>query len=369
MGENLYIHVPFCSSKCDYCAFYSIVTADNMQITQWLDKIIEQLDSAELEKPLETIFIGGGTPTALSEANLECLFKALCRFTGNNTEISIESNPETISSEKIELLAKYITRISMGVQTFNPQLREKLGRRCSDQAINSAIKCIRAVPNLKFNIDLIYAIPGQTLEDWESDLNRVIASGVDHVSCYNLSIEEGTALVARLGENNTIDDELSIKMWNTANKILSAAGMPRYEISNYAADENQCRHNRNIWYGGRYLGLGPAASSFNGRDRWTQVYSLSEWLEGQVAELDIIASEARINEIFSIGLRTVAGWKREQWERVYTLKYCLRSWAELTATINVLPQPVRNLFKVTEDQIKLTKHGLNFWDLVAEALI
>ncbi|NLK83196.1 MAG: radical SAM family heme chaperone HemW [Lentisphaerae bacterium] len=367
--ENLYIHVPFCRCKCDYCAFYSVTAATPELVTNWLDRIIEQLEQIKQSEKLDTVFIGGGTPTSLDQNQLSRLFSAVSKLTGRDTEITIESNPETVTPEKIALLTEYVTRISMGVQSFNPELREALGRRCSNEAIDHAINLIRSASKFQFNIDLIYAIPGQTIEDWENDLRRVVDSGVNHVSCYSLSMEEGTLLASRIKEASLVDDEMSVKMWNMAGELLGNAGMPRYEISNYADLQYQCRHNRNIWYGGRYLGLGPAASSFDGRNRWTQVPSITEWLKNKTPEMDIITPQLRLNEIFSFGLRTVAGWDRTRWENLYSLKFCPQSWDVIQNRIKHLPVPVKGLFKTNDSQIRLTERGMKFWDLAAEALI
>ncbi len=352
--ENLYIHVPFCRSKCDYCAFYSTTGANEALIDRWLDKILEQYWKLIAPHTPETVFVGGGTPTVLPEKQLE----RFCMALASEYETTIETNPETLTPGKAAILREYITRVSMGVQSFNPDFRRILGRRTSCEAIDNAVKIILDIPEWQFNIDLIYGIPGQTLEDWREDLLRAIDCGVNHMSCYSLTIEEGTALAATYGKLKIADDELTADMWQMAGEILGAAGIKRYEISNYARPGTECRHNVSIWHGAKYLGLGPAASSFDGTDRWTEPDSLTDWLNGKKAAFDRIEPQMRQNEIFAFGLRTVEGWTPVYW----------KNWDDILARFRALQFP-RELIVVEPDRICLTEQGLLLWDSIAEGCL
>mgnify|MGYP001010539453 CR=1 FL=1 len=353
MYKHLYIHVPFCRSKCAYCAFYSTAGADEALIDRWLDRILDQYWKNVAAQMPETVFIGGGTPTLLPEKQLE----RLCVACDSRSETTIETNPETLTPGKAAALRDHITRISMGVQSFNPDFRRILGRQTSCKAIKDAVKIIRTMP-WQFNIDLIYGIPGQTLEDWQDDLRRAVDCGVNHMSCYNLTLEEGTMLAATSGHDQIVDDELAADMWQMAGEFLSAAGLERYEISNYARPGTECRHNSAVWYGETYLGLGPTACSFDGSKRFAEPPSLESWLAGKPPEEDRIDARMRRNEIFAFGLRTTSGWRRAQWE----------NWDEILADFRRLRLP-DGLFEAGEERIRLTPQGLLLWDSVAEACL
>ncbi len=323
---------------------------------KWLDKIIAQYWQDLAPQIPETIFVGGGTPTLLPDE----LLKRFCEVVlFARAEISMESNPETLTPEKFAILADSITRLSLGVQSFDRDFRQVLGRCTSDEAIASAIKLARN-SKLSFNIDLIYGIPGQTLEDWRNELKQVIDCGVNHVSCYNLTIEEGTLLAERAGVSAVADDDLAADMWYAAGEILGEAGLKRYEISNYARPEAECRHNLNIWHGDNYLGLGPAASSFDGTDRWVQPSNLETWLKGGKPETDAIDAEMRRSEIFAFGLRTIEGWERQSWK--------FSDWDERRDHMKKLGFP-SDILKITADRIRLTEKGLLLWDSIAEACL
>lgn len=353
MHRNLYIHVPFCRSKCAYCAFYSTVGADEALIGRWLDRILDQYWKKVAPHTPETVFIGGGTPTILPEKQLE----RLCMAFESRRETTIETNPETLTPAKAAILRDHVTRISMGVQSFNSDFRRILGRQTACKAIDDAVKIIRGMP-WQFNIDLIYGIPGQTLDDWRDDLLRALDCGVNHMSCYNLTLEEGTALAATCGRDQIVDDELAADMWLMAGEILGGAGLMRYEISNYARPGAECLHNSAVWYGEAYLGLGPTACSFDGTDRHIETASLEDWLAGKPPETDRIDARLRRNEIFAFGLRTTAGWRRAQWG----------DWDEILDDFRRLRLPAE-LMVIEPDRIHLTGQGLLLWDSIAEACL
>lgn len=354
--NNLYIHVPFCRNKCDYCGFYSTAAAKEDLMVAWLDKIIEQYWREMAPQIPETVFVGGGTPTLLPGD----LLKRFCEVTlSAEKEISMESNPETLTPDKFAILTDNITRLSLGVQSFDQDFRRILGRCTSDRAINSAINLAKN-SKLSFNIDLIYGIPRQTLKDWQEELKRVIDCGVNHVSCYNLTIEEGTLLAERAKIDAIADDDLAADMWYAAGEILGQAGIKRYEISNYAKPGAECRHNLNIWRGENYLGLGPSASSFDGINRWVQKPDIDSWLKGEKPETDAINAQMRRDEIFAFGLRTVEGWKRSNW------KY--PGWDKIRAKMAKMDFPP-GIIKISPDQIRLTEKGLLLWDAVAESCL
>ncbi len=426
--NRLYIHVPFCASKCGYCAFYSLPCPKPAAIDSYLGKLEQDFkSSSHLCGKLDSVFIGGGTPTFLSAQNLKKLFSLINSFfdISASAEISIECNPETLTSEKARIIAKFANRVSLGIQSFNPKFRKTLGRQGSVSTIRKAISLLTINGVANIGCDLIYAIPGQTPEDWQDDLEKAASLPLKHISAYSLTLEEGTLLAERISniecrisnnevKNNTrhqtpdtshlISDErrqttedrqltandpaslrnyavagrrlttrlrrettpwqadFSIKMWNLAEHFLKQHGFRRYEISNYSKRGFECRHNLEIWYGDKYLGFGPAASSFDGDKRWTNVSDLKKWLAGAEPEIDLIPHEKRAREIFVMGLRTSQGWNKKYFHEAsgFKVETFESELAELKAG---------KLVKETSDRISCTRKGLLLWNEVAEILI
>ena len=358
---NCYIHVPFCRSKCGYCAFYSETCASQELTDAWLDKTVRDMASIS-HIQAATVYIGGGTPTLLGIGQLEKLFDAVFRSLAprNDAEITIECNPETLDDEKVQLLEKYVTRISLGVQSFNDTLRCTLGRDCSSKALEKAILLIQKSEIEHFNCDLIYGIPGQTLKDWEHDLETVSESGADHVSCYSLTPEEQS----RLGSTFMIDDDAAVDMYHAAENILKRRGIERYEISNYARPGAECRHNINVWKGGKLTAFGPSGAGFDGVCRSINCESLSGWLSDEPAERDMLPAEARCREIFAVNLRTVKGWQRSEWQNKAL------SWEEMSKIFTSAMESVPDKFYIIDQQnIRLSQEGLRYWNDIAERII
>ncbi|MBR1967160.1 MAG: radical SAM family heme chaperone HemW [Lentisphaeria bacterium] len=359
--KNLYIHIPFCRSKCDYCAFYSETGCTEELKHAYIKRIGDELHKYDCSQ-IETVYIGGGTPTLLTVEQLEKLFDILHdRIAFNQLkECSIESNPETLDADKIALLHDCgVSRLSMGVQSFSENHRRTLGRRTSQTAIENALEITAANPFKHFNIDLIYGIPFQTPEDFRADLKRVKEAGCDHFSAYNLTIEEQTALA---GEAIELDEDIACMMYEAAG---SAFPFKRYEISNYALnDEAQCRHNKNVWSGETLLGIGAAASSFDGIDRWTQQYDIEAFLNGDEPEYDIIDAELRRMEIFAVNLRTVRGWQRAEWEKKFPF-----SWNLMLQKVENIAKLYDDCFVIERDVIRLNDKGLQFWNEIASELL
>lgn len=357
---NYYIHVPFCRSKCGYCVFYSEPAPSEEAEDAYLDHLENTLARYEPSGPCETVYFGGGTPTLLSEVRLERLFSLVERFLrpGPGTEISIESNPETLTGSKVRLIRGFANRLSLGVQSFSPRLRKTLGRDCSQQALAQALDRIAAARFPHWNCDLIYAIPGQTAEDFARDLDRAASLGIDHLSCYSLTPEEG----ARLADTLVPDEDDAARMWNLAGQC----GLPRYEISNYAKPGAECRHNINVWRGGTLAGFGPSAAGFDGENRMTEPASLAAWLRGVPPEIDAIPHEARLNEIFAVNLRTAAGWTPELWAKVPGAD----SWEKrLAAARRAAAETLPFWFDISPERVTLSDSGLLFWNSVAEVLL
>jgi len=361
--RNLYIHVPFCAGKCDYCAFYSEPAPDAALIRQWLDRILFQLEeNASCLKNVETVYFGGGTPSLLPDDVLKRLFAAVREVVPNAIEVSIEANPFTTTPEKAAVLTSFANRVTLGIQSFEPALLEAIGRReHTGPGPEEAVRNLRQAGLHNLGIDLMYALPGETPDLWRRDLENALELNPEHISAYSVTPEPGTPFAGRV-EGKPEDDALSEAMWEQAGTVLGAAGLPRYEISNYARPRFESRHNSNVWHGQTYLGLGPAACSFDGNDRWTQVSDLRAWLDGAPPDVDRIPRRARLGEILMMGLRTVRGWTRQEFEAATGC-----DWDVFSAQLNELAE--RGLVTFTADTITPTERGLAFWNDIAETLV
>ena len=313
--------------------------------------------------PVETIYIGGGTPTLLNEANLQRLIRMVRDNFSivSGAEISIEANPETLTAEKVALLRTFFNRISVGVQSFNAEFRHHIGRKCSDEALHQALELIHDARFPHWNCDLIYSLPGQTPDDWHRDLDLVAASGADHISCYSLTPEENAAL----GGKFIVDDAREEQMFQLAENVLAAHGIYRYEISNYARTGSECRHNLNVWRGGLLRGFGPSAADFDGTTRHIESAALDQWLAGAAPEVDELAPEARCNEIFAVNLRTCAGWTPQLWQMVPRHD----PWEKRLEIAKNLQKMFPGALTVTPERIKLSAQGLLYWNNIAEEIL
>lgn len=365
MFDSLYIHVPFCAGKCAYCAFFSLGAATSAQHRSYLTALAAECRrQAPHCEPLQTIFVGGGTPSILSPDELEEFLVII----GNNfvlaadCEWTVEANPESLTPEKIALLAAAgVNRLSIGIQSFKAQLRERIGRRGSLAQLPVIMRAARDAGISRINFDLIFAIPGQTLADWRDDLAQALSWQPSHLSAYALTLEEGTTLAQSL-QNDLYDDDF-VAFWDSCDELLGKQGRRRYEISNFARPGDECRHNQRIWHGASYLGCGPAATSFDGLDRWTNPAQFQQWLDGRPPEVDHIDADARAAEILAFGMRCVAGW---QWD-----EYRQRCQREPMAFRGDALRRLHKLGLITldADGARPTRQGLLFNDdLVAELL-
>ncbi len=288
--RSLYIHVPFCFHKCHYCDFYSLVDPRDRQepFTERLVRELGALAPWASGAPLATIFVGGGTPSLLRvdlwRRLLECLSRAfdLSQMgTGGTGEFTVECNPETVTPELMEaLVAGGVNRVSMGAQSFDRRHLKTLERWHDPDNVERSLECARRAGIARASVDLIFGIPGQTLEEWESDLRRAINAGTGHVSCYNLTYEPNTAMTARMrrGEFRPADEDLEVEMYASTLRLLRAHGLERYEVSNYARPGDEARHNLVYWHQEPWLAAGPSASAHVGGHRWKNVPRLDDYL-------------------------------------------------------------------------------------------
>jgi oxygen-independent coproporphyrinogen-3 oxidase len=320
--EHLYVHIPFCPKICPYCSFYK-EASDRNKVQGFLDALLVELDTFGSDRlRVRTIFFGGGTPSALSPSQLDFLLNGLRQRLDltNLTEWTLEMNPATVSAEKASLLLSLgVNRISMGVQSWDSEILQRLGRVHSAGQARRSYDILRKAGFRNINLDLIFGVPGQSRNQWMETLRETVALEPNHISAYCLTYEEDTEFFRRFqtGEfrqNSNADAEF----FTATMDFLGAHGFEQYEISNYAQPERECLHNLAYWHGRDYLGLGPSAFSTVGRSRWqniadTQSY-IAQIMQGGLARsfAEDLEEKTRESERIIFGLRTNNGILRSK---------------------------------------------------------
>lgn len=375
MRVGLYLHIPFCRTRCHFCAFTLRIHRDE-RATRYLRALATEIelhaDRRTLAgRPLDTIYVGGGTPTVLSaEQLMTILDRVRAAFpVTSDPEVTVEAHPETVTAESLRRLAEAgVTRISFGVQSMNETELREIGRRTSGDRTREAVTLARAAGFTNINLDLIYGLPGQTLAAWLATLDDVLALEPTHVSCYALTVEEKTRLHVdvRRGDRAEPDAALQNEMEDQAAARLAAAGFMRYEISNYARPGFACRHNLLYWQGEGYLGLGPGAQSYVEGRRFGNVERVEEYerlLEAgrlPLAESECLSEEQRRRERIVFGLRLLEGVDRSVVHQALSDP----TWRE--ALERLLS---RGWLEERHGRIRLTDEGRRFADSVAVELI
>jgi oxygen-independent coproporphyrinogen-3 oxidase len=316
-GTPLYVHLPFCVVKCTYCDFYSVLK-DGHDTGAFVDALLAEARVRAPRAP-RTVFFGGGTPSFLAEGELVRVFEGLEELTGfraSAEEVTVECNPESLTPAKARLLrALGADRLSIGFQSLEPEILALFGRAHGVEQAFGAYDAARAAGFERVSVDLIYAVPGQRLERFEADLERVLALGPEHVSAYSLAFEEGTSFTRWLAEGRLekLDEELELAFFERTRERLEQAGFEPYEISNFATSGEQCRHNVNYWRNGPYVGLGPSAVSKLGATRFGNPRSLQHW-QREVGERsragaweEELPPLGRLGETWWLGLRLREG--------------------------------------------------------------
>jgi oxygen-independent coproporphyrinogen-3 oxidase len=364
--HHLYVHIPFCPKVCPYCSFYK-EASDRNKTQAFLDAVLLDLDRRLLEVPrcrIETIFFGGGTPSALSVKQLEFLLAGLQRRLDLSglREWTLEMNPATVSLEKAQMLREFgVNRISMGVQSWDPELLNRLGRVHSAQQAERSFQILREAGFTNLNLDLIFGIPGQSIEIWEQSLHKTIGLAPEHISAYCLTYEEDTEFFRRhqrgeLSQNT----EQDAKFFELTMRLLETSGYQQYEISNYANPGYECRHNLAYWRGRDYLGLGPSAFSTIGERRWQNTPDTSRYIEQleagtePVSLREEITGQIRKSEEIAFGLRTSTG----------VLESAMQGWIrELDALRN------EGYLEEKNSHLRLTAKGRMVADAIAELFV
>lgn len=328
---SLYIHIPFCAQKCLYCDFPSFARKDHLRkaYIEALNKEIISLREKYNNLEINTIFIGGGTPSVLEADELECLLKEVAKLNmAKDIEYSMECNPGNLTEEKLEVMKKYgVNRISMGLQAKQDNLLKGLGRIHNYKTFKENFLLAKKVGFNNINVDLMFGLPNQRLNEWEETLREIISLEPAHISAYSLIIEEGTAFY-NLYENDKLKlptEEEERKMYHLAKKILEENGFNQYEISNYAKEGKECRHNLAYWNMDNWIGVGSAAASYINGKRIKNISSVEEYInsineKGEAVE-EIINNSKNDNmeEFMFMGLRKINGIDENEFKKRFSM--------------------------------------------------
>ncbi|MGV3774671.1 MAG: radical SAM family heme chaperone HemW [Verrucomicrobiales bacterium] len=381
----LYVHVPFCAHKCEYCAFFSQQPSGD-QVQRYVDALTREMEMVAGFQP-STIFFGGGTPSLLNMRQWEQIIKKMHDLKlAPAAEWTVECNPATVSLDKATLLKSGgVNRISMGVQSLDEKLLDRLGRIHSREMVFKSFNILRAAGFDNINIDLMFAIPGQTMEIWKATLEEATAMGSEHLSCYEVIYEEDTPLYDQLKAGQfEVDEDMAAEMHQALIDHAAANGFHQYEIANFARTRSEyrsdvpfyaCKHNINYWRGGFYYALGPSASGYEPIDHsalgvrtknWSNTTMYCEMIEkGQraIESKEILPPLSRAGEIAAFGLRMNAGWPFE----IFNSRTGFQLQEEWKTEMEELA--ARGLAKVENDRFKLTPEGLRFADLAGESFL
>lgn len=367
---GLYIHIPFCARRCIYCAFYSTTLLEYRQ--RYVEAICQEIRRRKEEgrsKTIDTIYLGGGTPSQLTGEQLRQLFEAIYIYykVAENAEITIECNPDDISEEFASMLPQLgINRVSMGAQTFDNKRLHFLHRRHTAEQVPFAVKRLRKAGIQNISIDLMYGFPNETLDDWEHDIDAALRLGVEHLSAYCLSIEEGTPLWKWKIENGELkmDEEMERQMYERLIDKLTDAGYEHYEISNFAKPGFRSRHNSNYWRDVPYIGIGAAAHSYDGQYRSWNVSDIHQYMDvierGEIpSEREVLDDNTHYNDRITVALRTREGLDLNSLTTTY------RQYI----TEQARPYIVNNLLRIQDNHLILTRKGLFVSDMVMSDLM
>ncbi|NHZ84653.1 MAG: radical SAM family heme chaperone HemW [Planctomycetia bacterium] len=367
---GIYIHIPFCKSKCIYCDFYSIA-GQNDRIENFVNALIREIETCPVDTTkwtFDTIFIGGGTPSLLTANQIEKIISALKKKIDLSKlkEFTIEANPGEAPKEKLkDFYSLGINRLSIGVQSFKSELLQFLSRIHSAEDVFRTFQSARDAGFDNINCDLIYNIPGQSLEDWQDDLDTLVKLNPEHISAYSLTVEHDTKLF-ELIQNKTVQmpgDELHQHFNTLTLSTLSKNNYTQYEISNYSKSNKECLHNLHYWDNDFYLGFGPSAHSYDGKKRWNNYSNLDRYIsliengKSPVESFDAITDIKRINEIIGFGLRITKGFKIS--------RIPSNLFNQFQKQLKQAQIKFPKMIIEENNRIKLTQKGMNFADAIA----
>lgn len=371
---GIYIHVPFCKTRCIYCDFY---TRTNMeQKTPYVDAICKEMVlRADYigNEAIETIYFGGGTPSQLNEADFKAIFETIFSTfeVTDNVEITLEANPDDLSVKYINMLRRVgFNRLSMGVQSFDDAQLQFLNRRHSAQKAINAVKASQQAGFSNISIDLMYGLPDLSIGMWNKTLDQAISLDIQHISSYHLIYEQGTKLYRLLqkGEVKSAEEETSVEMFSILIERLQQAGFIHYEISNFGKEGYFSRHNSSYWLGAKYLGLGPSAHSYNRQNRCWNISSIAKYIQGVENGKPFIEEEdldqpTRYNDFILTGMRTMWGISTSDLKNQFGeefLDYCNKNIRKHLQSGDVITEG---------DRYKISRQGIFISDSIMSDLM
>ncbi len=362
---GIYVHVPFCKSKCQYCDFYSLPCKDDNLMDNYLDAVCAHIKEAGALAPgyrVDTIYFGGGTPSYFGGDAIAIIMTTIRRTfdVSPDAEITFEANPDSVTDKLLHRMrAEGFNRVSLGIQDDHDEMLKKLGRPYTYKQAVTAFQRIRKAGFRNVSLDLMYGLPGQTLQDWQETLTNVLRMNPEHFSCYSLKIEEGTPFYEMKDMLNLPDDDTQADMYLAAVEMLRDHGFRQYEISNFARKGLYSRHNYKYWTGGEYLGFGPSASSDFAGKRFTLVADLQSYISGIRTGGDImediqeIPLRERAGEYIMLRLRTSAGISPEEYEKLFMLPF----------------QPLEDILKKHQAYARATQNSDGKWSLTPKGFL
>lgn len=371
---GIYIHVPFCKTKCHYCDFYK--TTDFAARPDFLTALKREIEARKKElegEQIESIYFGGGTPSVLKVAEISSILKHIGSIytLSPDVEITMECNPDDIAEAYLnELISSPVNRLSIGTQSFFDRDLKSMNRRHKGQQAIDAVKAAQKAGFRNISIDLIYGLPNQTLEEWKQNIATAIALDVQHISAYHLTYHEGTVFYDYLksGKIKELPDELSFDQFKVLKEELEKAGFEHYEISNFARSGLYSRHNKAYWERKAYLGFGPSAHSFDLKTRRWNVSSLRKYLQAFEQKTDyweneILSEQDMYNDCVITSLRTIWGIRFGYLQEQFAPHYAKHFQTEAEAYIQ------SNHLYLDEGAYKLTTEGLFISDKIMESLL
>ena len=356
----VYFHVPFCLHRCGYCDFTLVADRDEL-IPAWLEALSNELATQHQVCQVDTIFVGGGTPTHLPPADLDSFLQLVRRYFSLNPggEFSVEANPDGLDSARLDVLTRYgVNRLSLGLQSFDDAVLKTLERQhTTGDAIDCIHRCRDAVPNL--SIDLIFGVPGQSHDCWDATLQQAVQLPVTHISTYGLTFETGTDFTRRLrqGTLTSLPDETERSMYAATMDRLPAAGFEHYEISNFARPGFRCRHNAVYWNAGEYFAFGPGAARYVNGVRSTNRRNTVAWIkhwkscEPTLQDVESLTGEQRAREAIMLGLRLVTGFHLQTFADRFEVSVQALADDALTRNIDA------GMVAITNGCLHLTREG------------
>ena len=330
---GIYIHIPFCRSKCDYCDFYSLAGSESKMDDYQKALMAHIRETAPLAQKfqVDTVYFGGGTPSYYGERRLRELLKLIRKLfqVTKDAEITVECNPDSVEEKMLRVLRKAgVNRISLGMQSANDCELRELHRPHTFDQVKKAVEAARKAKIQNVSLDLIFGLPGQTMEGWMNNVEAALSLGPEHLSCYGLTLEEGTPLARRVEEGLEVPDgdlQADLYLWTV--ERLKEAGFHQYEISNFAKNGRMSRHNLRYWMGREYLGFGPAAHSDFGGCRYAFIRDLDGYIAGVLegkpllSESERIAEKERSGEYLMLRMRTTHGIEEWEYRRTYYMNF------------------------------------------------